>query len=149
MMENMNLLQNKMELKELVDVFSILADKKDTKAQAELFTEDATLKSYIDNQLASEQHGREEIYAACTGFLALFDTVYHINGQQVVEFADDTHATGMAYCQVVLIGKNEDGKRMMNTQGVWYEDEYIKLNGKWLIANRTSHFKWDDRKEVE
>ena len=56
-MENMNLLQNKMELKELVDVFSILADKKDTKAQAELFTEDATLKSYIDNQLASEQHG--------------------------------------------------------------------------------------------
>ncbi|BCN31051.1 nuclear transport factor 2 family protein [Anaeromicropila herbilytica] len=143
----MNIFEEKNALKELVDTFSILADQKDTQKQATLFTEDATLKSYIGGQLTSEQHGRKEICEACTGFLSLFDTVYHINGQQVVNVEGD-HATGTAYCQVVLIGNNEEGKRMMNTNGVWYEDEYIKVDGKWLIAKRVSHFSWADSKEV-
>jgi hypothetical protein len=70
------------------------------------------------------------------------------DSEEIVVNIEGDHATGTAYCQVVLIGNNEEGKRMMNTNGVWYEDEYIKLDGKWLIANRTSHFTWADSKEV-
>ena len=69
-----------------------------------------------------------------------------MNGQQVVE-VDGDHAKGTAYCQVVLIGLN-DGKRVQTTQGVWYEDKYVKQDGKWLIAGRTSHFTWTDAKEI-
>lgn len=141
------IMQAKMEIKELVDTFSILADEKDVKTQADLFAEDAVLTSYQGEQKISEQHGREEIEAGCAAFLALFDTVYHMNGQQVVH-VDDDHAKGKSYCQVVLIGKNEEGKRVRNMQGVWYEDEYVKQDGRWLIANRTSHFTWTDVKEV-
>ena len=137
----------KLELKELVDTFSILADRKDVKTQAGLFTEDASLISYSGDQKISEQHGRKEIEDGCTAFLALFDTVYHMNGQQVVE-VDGDHAKGTAYCQVVLIGLNEAGKRVQTTQGVWYEDEYVKQDGSWRIAGRTSHFTWTDAKEV-
>ena len=137
----------KLELKELVDTFSILADRKDVKTQAGLFTEDASLVSCIGEQKISEQHGRKEIEEACTAFLAQFDTVYHVNGQQVVEVNGD-RAKGTAYCQVVLIGLNEAGKRVQTTQGVWYEDEYVKQDGKWLIAGRVSHFAWTDAKEV-
>ena len=36
-------------------------------------------------------------------FLAGFETVYHINGQQTVSIQGDK-ATGTAYCLVVLIG---------------------------------------------
>lgn len=143
----LEMMEAKMELKELVDTFSILADEKDVKTQAGLFTEDAVLTSYQGEQKISEQHGREEIEAGCAAFLALFDTVYHMNGQQVVH-VDGDHAKGKSYCQVVLIGKNEEGKRVRNMQGVWYEDEYVKQDGKWLIANRTSHFTWTDVKEV-
>lgn len=103
----------KLELKELVDTFSILADQKDVKTQAGLFTEDASLISYSGDQKISEQHGRKEIEEGCAAFLALFDTVYHMNGQQVVE-VDGDHAKGTAYCQVVLIGLN-DGKRVQTT----------------------------------
>lgn len=141
------IMEAKMELKELVDTFSILADEKDVATQAKLFTEDAALISYSGDQKLSEQHGRAEIEASCGAFLALFDTVYHMNGQQVVTVDGDT-AKGKAYCQVTLIGKNEEGKRIQNIQGVWYEDEYVKQDGKWLIANRTSHFTWADAKEV-
>lgn len=143
---NMGMLQDKQELKELVDVFSILADKKDAEAQTLLFTEDATVASYRNGKHISTYTGRKEIGNAFGNFLALFETVYHINGQQVVNIDGDS-ATGVAYCLVVLI-ENRDGKRIMNTQGVRYDDEYVRQDGRWLINKRTSHFEWSDKKEV-
>ncbi len=145
---NMDNMKDKMDLKELVDVFSILADRKDAKAQESLFTEDAVVNSYRDGKLISSLQGRKQIGEGFGNFLALFDTVYHINGQQVVT-VDGDKATGVSYCQVVLIGKDDKGQRVMTTQGVTYDDEYLRVNGKWLIAKRTSHFVWSDRKVME
>ncbi len=139
-------LRDKKELKELVDVFSILADKKDVEAQVLLFTEDATVDSYRGDSLVSSIRGRENLAQGFGAFLALFDTVYHINGQQTVKIDGDL-ATGTAYCQVVLIGM-QDGHRVMTTQGVVYDDEYVRQGGKWLIAKRTSHFVWTDAHEI-
>lgn len=139
---------DKLALKELVDTFSNLADIKDTKTQAQLFVENANLESF-NGDYHSIQTGRDEIEAACANFLSLFDTVYHLNGQQVVEIDDnDQRATGTAYCHVVLIGKNEDGKTVQTTQGVRYNDEYVKIDNNWKIANRTSHFVYTDTKEL-
>lgn len=101
---------DKQALKELVDKFSILADRKDAQAQTELFTNDAVV--------------------------------------EVVSINDDK-ATGIAYCQVVLIGTDKNGKRMMTMQGVSYDDEYLCSNGRWLIAKRTSHFVWSDNREIK
>lgn len=139
-------MKDKMAIKELVDTFSILADQKDTDAQALLFTEDAIVDSYRGDQLISSLKGREEIGNGFGAYLALFETVYHINGQQTVSF-DGNKATGVSYCQVVLI-REQDGKRMMSTDGVYYNDEYVKVDGRWLIAKRTSHFVWNDQKEI-
>lgn len=139
---------DKQALKELVDKFSILADRKDAQAQTELFTDDAVVDSYLDGKLISSLKGKEEIGTAFADFLACFDTVYHINGQQVVRINGDK-ATGIAYCQVVLIGTDNNGKRMMTMQGVSYDDEYVRSNGLWLIAKRTSHFVWSDNREMK
>lgn len=135
----------KMELKELVDTFSILAEEKDTKTQAQLFTENAVLTSYRNGEVISKQTGREKIEHACQSFLSLFDIVYHMNGQQVVQ-VEGEKAKGKSYCMVMLIGKNEEGKTVKNLQGVWYEDEYAKEEGKWKIAARNSYFTWNDSK---
>lgn len=140
--------RDKMELKELVDVFSVLADRKDAKAQEALFTEDATVNSYRDGKLVSTLQGRKQIGEGFGNFLKLFDTVYHINGQQVVTVNGDK-ATGVSYCQVILIGKDDKGQRTMTTQGVTYDDEYQRVDGKWMIGKRTSHFVWSDRKVIE
>lgn len=139
-------MEDRMALKELVDVFSNLADVKDVETQVLLFTEDAEVNSYRDGKLTSSLKGRKELAERFGAFLSLFETVYHINGQQTVTI-DGDKATGTSYCQVVLIG-NENGKKMMNMQGVRYNDEYVRVDGKWLIAKRTSDFVWTDRRTL-
>lgn len=138
---------DRMALKEFVDTFSVLADQKDTEAQKLLFTEDVVVDSYVGGQKGMSLVGRENIGNTFGSYLALFDIVYHINGQQTVKIDGDT-AKGAAYCQVVLIG-DENGKKMMTTQGVYYHDEYVRQDGKWLIKYRTSHFTWRTQQEYK
>ncbi len=139
-------LEDRAALKTLVDTFSILADTKSVDEQLLLFTEDATVESWSEGKQVSLLKGRQQIGAAFTAYLALFDTVYHMNGQQTVELHGD-RATGVSYCQVVLIGMDGD-KRYRNTAGVVYRDEYVRRDGHWLIAKRVSHFTWRSRDEV-
>ena len=126
-------IEDQLALKRLVDTFSNLADVKDVKSQMDLFTDDAEVISKTKDQTFVSK-GKEEISKAFSSFLALFDIVYHLNGQQTVDIKGDT-ATGIAYCFVTLIGK---GKK--NQSGVRYNDIYVKKNGKWLIKKRESDF---------
>jgi len=120
-------------LKRLVDTFSNLADVKDVKAQMDLFTDDAEVHSKAGEHV-SVMKGKEQIGKAFADYLALFDVVYHLNGQQTADIDGDT-ATGISYCFVTLIG---NGKK--NQSGVRYHDTYVKQNGKWLIKRRESNF---------
>lgn len=140
-------LADRMALKNLVDTFSNLADTKEVDAQVQLFTDSAEVVSYHGTQETSRLKGRKELAERFGAFLDRFDVVYHINGQQVVKL-DGDKATGIAYCQVVLIGMEND-RKIMTTQGVRYEDEYVRQDGKWLISKRTSHFEWSDIKELQ
>ena len=139
-------LEDRAALKTLVDSFSILADRKDVQAQTSLFTEDATVESHSAGQPTSSFRGRRQIGDAFGAYLANFETVYHLNGQQTVELRGD-RATGTSYCFVVLIG-TENGRRVRNTAGVIYSDEYVRRGNAWLIAKRVSRFTWRDREEM-
>lgn len=133
-------LSNHIALKKLVDTFSNLADTKDVEAQLQLFKEDAELIS-INQGETFQSTGREAIGAAFQAYLDLFHTVYHINGQQTLDIQSETEASGISYCQVVLI-REENGQDILTTSGVRYQDYYEKVDGVWLIAKRTSHFMW-------
>ncbi|HNW73477.1 MAG: nuclear transport factor 2 family protein [Bacteroidales bacterium] len=139
-------LENKSRLKELVDTFSILADKKQAQSQTMLFTENATVETYQNSKLISKLSGRKEIGEAFERFLKNFETVYHFNGQYTVSITGNK-AQGILYCMVYLIN-TENGKKMRTTIGVFYDDEYVFENGHWLISNRTSTFDWQDRNEL-
>lgn len=146
MEKRMNELENVRALRELVDNFSILADKKEVWKQTELFTKDATVDSYVNRELTSSLKGTQEIGKAFEAFLSNFETVYHINGQHVVSI-NGNKAEGTLYSRVDLIS-SENGKKINNTSGISYKDEYVFENGQWLIAKRTSKFVWQDRKEL-
>ncbi|CAN7169680.1 nuclear transport factor 2 family protein [Pararhizobium sp. LjRoot238] len=135
-------LEDKAALKTLVDSFSNLADQKDLATQALLFTEDAVVDTYFEGQLFASLKGRKEIQDTFTGFMANFETSYHINGQHTAEL-DGDRATAMHYCLVVLVSL-VDGKKSRNTNGVFYNDEYVRRGNQWLISKRTSHFTWRD-----
>lgn len=139
-------LENIRALRELVDHFSILADKKEVRKQTELFTKDATVDSYVNGTLVSSLKGTQQIGDAFEAFLVNFETVYHMNGQHVVSI-NGNKAEGTLYCRVDLIS-SENGKKINNASAVSYKDEYVYENGQWLIAKRASTFVWQEKKEL-
>ena len=139
-------IEDRAAIKNLVDTFSVLADTKEVDKQVLLFTEDATVESISNGQAGNLLKGRKQIGDAFSGFLNLFETVYHINGQQTLTL-DGDKATGVSYCLVVLIGK-ENGKKIKTTMGVHYNDEYVKQGNRWFIAKRKSFFDWRERNEL-
>lgn len=139
-------LADRMALKNLVDTFSNLADTKEVDAQVELFTDSAEVVSYHGKEMTSSLKGREELGVRFKAFLDNFDTVYHMNGQQTVDINGD-EAIGTAYCMVVLV-REENGRKVMTTHGVRYNDEYVRQGGKWLINKRASHFDWTNKQET-
>jgi hypothetical protein len=139
-------LENKAALRELVDTFSILADKKETDAQTRLFSRDATVETLREGKVVSSLKGTQQIGDAFARFLKNFDTVYHMNGQHNVTITGD-RANGTLYCLVYLF-RTENGKRLRTTMGATYKDEYTREAGKWLIARRTSRFEFTVNDEV-
>ncbi|SDZ70680.1 SnoaL-like domain-containing protein [Variovorax sp. YR266] len=135
-------LEDRAALRDLIDTFAYLGDKKDIATQMTLFTEDATVDTYFGDELFASTKGRAKIHEVFTGFIANFETLYHFNGQQTPTISGDA-ATATYYGLVVLIS-DANGQKTRNTNGVIYQDEYIRRNGQWMIAKRVSRFSWRD-----
>jgi SnoaL-like domain len=134
-------------LKKIVDTFSNLADEKKVHEQTFLFTEDGTVETWFGDTALPALHGRQQIEQSWTPFLAGFEAIYHMNGQFVAEVDGDT-ATAVHYCMVELIS-DQDGQKVRNSNGVIYNDSYVRLDGKWLIAKRVARFTWRDFHSVK
>ena len=128
-------------IKKLLNEFSILADNKDVEGQLKLFSEDALIETYRNGQISSSLNGKGEIFNAFSNFLSNFNVVYHLNGQQNIS-VDGDDADAISYCLVILISDDKD-QRIKTTFGVSYNDKLKRVNGKWLITNRKSHFNWE------
>jgi hypothetical protein len=137
--ERIKKIEHKEEIRNLVDTFSNLADIKDTKAQALLFTENAVVETFRNGILSSKLEGRKQIDDVFGSFLANFKTVYHMNGQHTVTIEGEK-ATGILYCLTVLISPDN----VKTTFGIRYNDEYTLVDGKWLISRRRSNFEWQE-----
>ncbi len=143
---NIKELEARISLQELVATVSILGDRKDFNAQMKLFSEDAVSETFADGASILKLKGRKEMAEAFSNFLKDFETVYHFNGQQVLNINGD-NATGTLYCLVTLMG-NENGKKMKTTIGAIYRDDYIFKSNRWLIAKRIGNFDWREKREV-
>lgn len=146
--QRLALIEDKMAIKEVVDVFSNLADTKEIDEQVMLFTEDGIVESISNGQSSSRLVGREQLKQAFSSFLANFHTVYHQNGQQSIEELTENTAMAISYCRVILVGE-QDGKQMKTTLYTRYMDEFVKMDGKWLIKHRKSNFMWREVEEVK
>ena len=140
--DRIRLLEDHAALKRIVDTFSTLADEKRVHEQTFLFTEDGVVETWFGEMALPPLHGRKAIEESWTPFLATFDAVYHMNGQFAAEIDGDT-ATAVHYCTVELIG-GPDGEKVRNSNGVIYNDSYVRVNGDWLIAKRVARFTWRD-----
>lgn len=139
----------RMELRELVDVFSNLADVKDAKSQGELFLPEGVLEFQMgmDGEVQKIE-GRDALVQAFDATISPCKAVYHISGQQTLTFNEDvTEAEGTAYCQATLVNE-EDGKDIITTNYVRYADVFAKVDGKWYIRRRRTTFLITDKHEL-
>ena len=145
--------EDRVAIREIIDNYSIWADMKEPRKQAELFSETGIIESYLKDpetgelKLISKLTGRKEIGDGFENFLKNFQTVYHFNGQNTVTL-QGKKADGISYCMVTLINV-ETGKKVKTSYGIHYHDEYVRENNQWLFAKRTTVFDWQDKEELD
>jgi hypothetical protein len=142
---NIKELEDRVSLRELIDLISILADKKDVHTQVQLFSENGISETFAGGTSVLKLTGRKEMEEAFRDFLKDFETVYHFNGQQTLTINGD-NATGTSYCLVTLIG-TENGRKMKTTIGAIYQDDFVRENDRWLITKRIGTFDWQEKQE--
>ena len=146
-MNNIEELIARQELKQLVDNYATESDKNNQDYYVNVFTDDCHVRVYFNNQLGMDLKDIQELIKAYKGFGAAKES-FHINGQQVVEFQDDTHATGICYALAHLVNE-VDGVDKLATHAVRYYDKYVNLNGKWRILEREQYFVFTNNVELK
>lgn len=145
-MTKMDELVARQELKELVDNYATESDKNNQDYYVNVFTPDCHVRVYFNNELGMDLTDVNSLIEAYKGFGAAKES-FHMNGQQVVEFQDDTHATGTCYALAHLVNE-VDGEDKLTVHGVRYYDKYVKIKDRWYIAEREQYFVFSDTRVV-
>lgn len=136
-------LKDRIALKELVDKISILADEKNFVKQVQLFSENAVSETIANGKTILKLKGRDAMVEAFSDFSKDIQTVYHFNGQHLVNIYGDK-ATGTSYCLITMIGL-DNGQKVKTNIGASYQDDYVRVNDSWLIAKRIGNFEWQEK----
>lgn len=130
-------MQDRMEIRELTDIFANLADVKDVEGQGRLFLEDGVLEFQMGTEgQVNEIRSRQAIVEAFRNTVGPAKLVYHINGQQTLTAYAGDEAEGTAYCEATL----SNDMVTVTTNYVRYTDHYAKVNGKWYLKKRRTVF---------
>ena len=136
----------RMELKTLVDNYATESDRNNQDYYVNVFTEDCHVRVYFNNKLGMDLTNVQDLIKAYKGFGAAKES-FHMNGQQVVNFVDDEHATGTCYALAHLVTE-QDGADVLAVHAVRYYDKYVKHNGQWRIAEREQYFVFSDSRKL-
>jgi hypothetical protein len=133
-----NRIEDRVMLKDMVDRYATESDKNNQDFYREIFRPDVKLKVYFGDTLGMDINNVEDMIAQYKAFGAA-KASFHQNGQQVVDFDDETHATGICYAIATLVTE-ENGVDKLTFHAVRYYDKYVKVDGRWWIAERKQHF---------
>jgi hypothetical protein len=133
-----NRIEDRLMLKDLVDRYATESDKNNQDYYVNIFRPDLKLKVYFYGKLGMDITSVNDMIARYKAFGAAKES-FHQNGQLVVDFQDDTHATGTCYAIATLVTE-EEGKDKLTLHAVRYYDKYVKIDGRWWIAEREQHF---------
>jgi hypothetical protein len=138
---------DRLAIKELIDAYAHDADRREAEKQADLFAVDGVLYNYEGEPSTvkpeSELRGRAALKAGFE-FLKKFDVTMHFNGQSDIYLSGDS-ATGETYCLAHQFWM-EKGQRVLMVIGIRYYDKFVKVEGKWLFAERKLIYDWRDKR---
>jgi len=139
---------DRLALRELVDAYANCADRRDAKGQMALFTEDTHFVVYLDAKSptpSSELHRRDDL-APVFDDLNQYEATTHFMGQSTVVL-DGDRASGETYCIAHHV-TDSGGKRTIFIASLRYYDTFVKLDGRWLFAERKLYVDWTDTRPI-
>ena len=141
-------LSDRLAIRELVDAYATCADTRNAEGQMALFTQDTTFIVFMDSRAAGPSYtltGRESL-APVFANLSNYQATMHFNGQSTVEL-DGDRATGLSYCIAHHVSVEGD-KRSMMVAHIRYLDTFVKVDGKWLFAERKLMVDWTETRPM-
>lgn len=133
----------KVQIQELIYRYALIHNTDDPEGYAALFTEDGEFGPFKGRAAILEMARGEVVKMHKGGIVS--DENGHIFGfmrslilNPVIDIIDDTHAKGISYLQVVVPNVDDNNIPTILFMGT-YQDEYRKVDGKWLIAKRNSY----------
>jgi hypothetical protein len=121
-------LEDRAELRELVDRYCLLIDDSDWHALPALFAPDAEMAGQV---------GPRDVVGVLRSIRSGYGRTIHTALAQVLEFADDDHASGIVPSRGELAIAGQTVVCAMR-----YLDRYVRMDGTWLFASRELRFNY-------
>jgi hypothetical protein len=134
---------DRLAIQELVDAYAHCADRRDAKGQMSLFTADTHFVVYMnakDPAPSQELHTREAL-APVFADLNQYAATMHFVGQSTILSLTADRATGEAYTLAHHL-TTDGGKRRLMIAALRYSDQFVKMDGVWLFAERRLYVDW-------
>lgn len=130
---------DRLALDDLAHRYALLVDQRAFTAVGNLFAPEALLvlpdpPARLEPVL--EVQGRAAVVAAL-GRLTGFDATFHAVVGRIADEAGPDRATGRVACEAHHVSSGEDGRARDLTWYLHYDDEYARVDGRWLIARRS------------
>ena len=138
---------DRLAIRELVEAYAYCADRRDAKGQMALFTEDTHFVVYMNSKDAKpsqELHSRDALAPVFTD-LNKYDPTMHFVGQSTILTLTRGRATGEAYTLAHHLTIN-GGKRRLMIAALRYSDQFVKVGGAWLFAERLVYVDWTEER---
>ena len=125
-------MSDRIQIRALVDRYAVESDQFKQENYSEIFHKDLKLRIHMGDNV-NEINGVDNminIYKAA----GAVDISFHQTGQQLLDFADSTHASGWVYLTALMVNKGK-----ANHMYLRYFDKYEKINGRWWIVERDQY----------
>lgn len=140
---------DRLAIRELIEAYAHCADRRDAKGQMSLFTADSHFVVYMnakDPKPSQELHSREAL-APVFADLDRYAATMHFVGQSTILSISGNRATGEAYTLAHHLTV-ENGKRRLMIATLRYSDRFVKIDGKWLFAERLLYVDWIEERAL-
>ena len=140
---------DRLAIRELVEAYAHCADRRDAKGQMALFTPDTHFVVYMnakDPKPSQELHSREAL-APLFADLNKYAATMHFLGQSTILSISGNRATGEAYTLAHHLTV-ENGKRRLMIATLRYSDQFVKIDGEWLFAERLLYVDWIEERAL-
>src|SRR6202162_2772057 len=140
---------DRLAIRELIEAYAHCADHRDAKGQMALFTLDAHFVVYMnakDPTPSQELHSRDAL-APVFADLNKYDATMHFVGQSTIFTLTGNRAPGEAYTMAHHL-TIDGGKRRLMIAALRYADQFLKIDGAWLFAERLLYVDWIEERAV-